>query len=225
MSTGPEIVNDTIIISGQPEEEMGTDASTPKTTDTCDEGATVIEINMEPTLENILTAMQDVQEALSHKILRAEQKADARSKIAWAIKHVKEMSTPATPPLISQQQYIKADDEISNIKTDLKEIKETLKSMAAKSPLSYAQVVTSPSSRKPKDASANTHLEAGKRERLEQAKIDRAKTEVTLTLRNASEKAYTRLRDTSESEYAASLQAAINGSSACWDLCDLHRAF
>ena len=61
-STGPKIVNGTIIVRDQPEEEMRTDGSSPKTTD-----QTIIKINMEPTLENILAAMQDVQEALSHK--------------------------------------------------------------------------------------------------------------------------------------------------------------
>ena len=76
-STGPKIVNGTIIVRDQPEEEMRTDGSNPKTTD-----QTIIEINMEPTLENILAAMQDVQEALSHKMLRAEQKTDAHSKMA-----------------------------------------------------------------------------------------------------------------------------------------------
>ena len=118
-------------------------SSTPKTIDICDQGTskptdqTIIEINMESTLENILMAIQDIQETLSHKILRAKQKTDAHSKIAWAIKHIKEMRILVTPSLISQQQYIKADDEISTIKTDLKEIKETLKSMATKSLLSY----------------------------------------------------------------------------------------
>ena len=205
-STGPKTVNGTIIVRDQPEEEMRTDGSNPKTTD-----QTIIEINMEPTLENILAAMQDVQEALSHKMLRAEQKTDARSKMAWAIKHVKEMSTPATPPL---QQYVEVDDEITTIKSDLKEIKEALKSMATKSPRSYAQVAASPISSKPKDVSAYPRLEAGQRERLEQAKMDRAKMEVTLTLRNASEKAYARLRDTSEKDYVTSLQTVINSSTA-----------
>ena len=121
------------------------------------------------------------------------------------------MSTPAIPPL---QQHVKVDDEITTIKSDLKEIKEALKSMATKSPRSYAQVAASPISSKPKDVSAYPRLEAGQRERLEQAKMDRAKMEVTLTLRNTSEKAYAWLRDTSENDYATSLQTAINSSTA-----------
>ena len=118
------------------------------------------------------------------------------------------------PPLQQQLGQAKADDRITTIEHDIKEIKETLKNMVTQSPRSYVDAILSPgnTNSKPKDASAHIRLETAKRERLEQAKTDRAKREITLTFRNASEKAYTRLRDTNESEYAAELQDAINRS-------------
>jgi len=126
-------------------------------------------------------------------------------------------ATHAPPPPLQQQLgQAKADDRITTIEHDIKEIKETLRNMVTQSPRSYVDAILSPgnTNSKPKDASAHIRLETAKRERLEQAKTDRAKREITLTFRNASEKAYTRLRDTNESEYAAELQDAINRSEA-----------
>ena len=113
---------------------------------------------------------------------------------------------------LPMQQNHKENDRITSMERDLKEIKEALKSIATKSPRSYAEAVTSPN--KLENTRTQVRLDTAQRERLEQARSERAKAEVTLTFRNASEKACTQLRDTSEKDYAASLQTTIHGSNA-----------
>ena len=97
------------------------------------------------------------------------------------------------------------DQRITNVENDMKEIKETMHEMkamlAANKPL-WSAIAASPPT-KAESTRTQAQLEIAKRERLEQARQERAKTAVTLTFRNASESEQTVLKNRSESEYTA----------------------
>ena len=125
--------------------------------------------------------------------------------------------------MLNQQRELPAphqdsteDRRITTVENDMKEIKETMREMkamlAANKPL-WSTVAASPPTNAG-GALALAQLEAAKRERLELARQERAKTSVTLTFHNANETEYKALKDTSESEYTAILQRAINESNA-----------
>ena len=108
------------------------------------------------------------------------------------------------------------DQRITNVENDMKEIKETMHEMkamlAANKPL-WSAIAASPPT-KAESTRTQAQLEIAKRERLEQARQERAKTAVTLTFRNASESEQTVLKNRSESEYTAIFQRAIKESNA-----------
>src|SRR4030095_12509606 len=78
---------------------------------------------------------------------------------------------------LSKESY---DERISNIQKDIKEIKDTINNTTARSPKTWAQVVT-------EGGITTAHAELAKRERMEKAKRTRAKTEVILNLRNSGD--------------------------------------
>src|SRR5579864_4044887 len=84
--------------------------------------------------------------------------------------------------------------------------------LAANKPL-WSAIAASPPT-KAESTRTQAQLEIAKRERLEQARQERAKTAVTLTFRNASESEQTVLKNRSESEYTAIFQRAIKESNA-----------
>ena len=65
------------------------------------------------------------------------------------------------------------DKRITNIEKDVKEIKEAILNIAAAKPKTWAQIASGPSTGAPE-----IRLEIAKRERLEKARKERAKTEV-----------------------------------------------
>ena len=69
------------------------------------------------------------------------------------------------------------------IERDIREIKEAFKRATTNTPRTWAQMAAQAKDSGPKPTTDNT-----KTERLEKIKRERAKTEVTLTTRNASEK-------------------------------------
>ena len=71
-----------------------------------------------------------------------------------------------------------ATDRMSTMEADIKEIKEAIKNMTAK-PKTWTDVVANT------DA-INVHVEMAKRERLEKAKQEHSKTEITLSFQDAS---------------------------------------
>ena len=104
------------------------------------------------------------------------------------------------------------DHRINTIENDVKEIKEATKSMekmltASGNSRTWAQIAGD----SPKKENANTHAheEIAKRERLEQARKEKAKTQITLTFRNATEDQLKTLETTKEEVYAAELQKYI----------------
>ena len=86
-----------------------------------------------------------------------------------------------------------------------------LKAMLAMNKPLWSTIAVSPQTKE--SVHNQVQLEIAKRERLEQARQERAKATVTLTFCNASESTYLALKDTNEREYAATLQKTINESS------------
>ena len=83
----------------------------------------------------------------------------------------------------------------------IREMKEMVKQVATAKPKTYAQAVTA--------NLEQAHFAVAKKERIEQARREKAKQEVTLTFRNASEDVHQKLECTKESDFAAQLQKAI----------------
>ena len=106
------------------------------------------EITKEPTMEEALKALQSVHDLLSQKTLRAEQKNDARNKIAWAIELIKAMHAPTTQiqngpkeevhptacPTIAISAPQDGQQNTSSIENDIKDIKALLKEALAPKP-------------------------------------------------------------------------------------------
>src|SRR5438046_1546186 len=86
----PEKSTDSGCISAMRTGDEGISKTAPKPMDTPIDQMDS-EITMEPTMENILKVMQDVYDALCQTTLRNIPKNTARSKMAWAITHVKAM--------------------------------------------------------------------------------------------------------------------------------------
>jgi hypothetical protein len=101
--------------------------------------------------------------------------------------------------MTEDKQYIANARQITKIENDIKEIKATIHKAITAKPKTWAQVAASP-------GNPDGHLEAAKRERLEKAKKEREKTEVTLTLRNASDDMQKHLSSLEESAIADCLQ-------------------
>jgi hypothetical protein len=104
------------------------------------------------------------------------------------------------------------DRRINTIENDMKEIKEAMKSMeklltASGGPQTWAQIAGG--SLKTENANIRAYEEVAKREQLEQARKEKAKTQITLTFRNATEDQLKTLETTKEEAYAAQLQNYI----------------
>jgi len=179
---------------------------------------------MEPTLENILKAMQDVYDALSETTLRKVPKDAARSKMAWAITHVKAMGeeTKAT----QAQKRLNPTEENTHLKeiwAELAEIKNAVKQ-------TYAQALQKPVS---KSAGVSAHYESkhmranghehgthhvhtmaqhepqpSKDHEQDKARSEQAKKDIILTARNASDDAKVKL-NTEEEAIKKSLQQLV----------------
>lgn len=96
------------------------------------------------------------------------------------------------------------DGRISNMEKDVKEIKEAILSLTAAKPKTWAQIAAGPGTGAP-----DIRLEVAKRERLEKAKKERAKTEVVLTLRDASNDIRQYIESMHEKAIAETLQQGI----------------
>jgi len=87
---------------------------------------------------------------------------------------------------------------LQGVEGDIREIKETLKAMAAKGPKTWAQVVGAP---------ANTaNVAPGWRERQEKLRRVKAKTEVLITTRNANEEIKQKINTMNEAQITAGLK-------------------
>ena len=93
---------------------------------------------------------------------------------------------------------------ISNIEKDVKEIKEAILNNAAAKPKTWAQIASGPSMGVPE-----IRLEVAIRERLKKARKERAKTEVTITLREASRDICQHIEQMQEKAIAETLQQGI----------------
>jgi hypothetical protein len=99
-----------------------------------------------------------------------------------------------------------SDRRISNIEKDIKEIKEAIHNIAVAKPKTWAQIAASPGMN---TGTSEIRMEVTKRERLEKAKKERAKTEVVITLRDASNDIRQHLEPMHEKAIAETLQQGI----------------
>ena len=158
-------------------------------------------LGTEPTEDNIIKMLEKVQGILSQTKIKSDQKADAIQCIGWVINQVQAKG--------KEPRDSNADTDnsarLTNIEKELAEIKKAVMEPHK----TYAEAARGPQVAAPH---TQIQLEMAKRERLEQLRQERAKTEVTLTLQNASESVQMAIKDTSESEYTAIFQKAINES-------------
>lgn len=98
------------------------------------------------------------------------------------------------------------DRRISNIEKDIKEIKEAILNTTAGKPKSWAQIAAG---RSTGTSIPEIRLEVAKKERLEKAKKERAKTEVAITLRDASNDIRQHVESMQEKAIAETLQQGI----------------
>jgi hypothetical protein len=162
-----------------------------------------------PTVATTLDLMHKKAIEMLRKIRTKGDNLAIRNAVIAMLKESIETKQQTFPTM--SQQDTKEDHRISSIENNVKEIKKTMKDMqamlAASNPKTWAQVAASPSN--PRITDTQAQIETAKRERLEQARKERAKTEVTLTFRNASETMLTFMENTNESDYATKLQTAI----------------
>ena len=126
------------------------------------------EIDMEPTIENTLKVMQSVHELLHQKVLRSDQKNDARNKVAWAIEQITAMIAP-------KERLPTADNtDMNNIANDIQDIKVALKEALAPKALAWTQAIprAPTQTQTPAVAQAGTNRRGGvpestRKERLE----------------------------------------------------------
>jgi len=149
------------------------------------------------------------------EMLKTQHTSGQNLTIKNAVIAILEDLAATNQPPTSPQNSVE-DQRITNVENDMKEIKETMHEMkamlAANKPLWSTIAARLPTN--PVSTGTQAQLEIAKRERLEQARQERTKTEVTLTFCNASESVYKTFKNTSENEYAANLQRAINESKA-----------
>ena len=171
---------------------------------------------MEPSLKNILEAMQTVHDVLLQATLRAEQKIDARTKMAWAIENIKAMSGEfddiPTPQRTSEECASHKE-----IMSELAEIKKAVKQ-------TYAQAAQKAMSANPITTNHGTdhnHTPTDDRNSiaiLEQERIRdaQAKKDVILTIREASDTMKKEIADIGDDVITKKLQDLIqqNASTA-----------
>ena len=163
---------------------------------------------LEPTQENIIKMLGKIQGVLSQDKIRSEQKMEAQQWTSWIIAQIQAQSENTSSNLEKQAEYPLTDNNtrLTNIEKALVEIKNAIEEPHK----TYAQAVRGTQVA----TCAQIQSEVAKRERLEQARQERAKTAVTLTFRDASESEQTVLKNRSESEYTAIFQGAIKESNA-----------
>ena len=178
------------------------------------------------TMEEALKALQSVHDLLNQKSLRAEQKNDARDKMAWAIEQIKaihatptqtrskEKSCPidTTPPQEKQQNT--DNTHRNSMENDIKDIKALLQEALA--PRTWAHIAARTPTEMPV-VSRRESIEVEHEERMEKFRRERAKTEVTLTTRHASEHMKGKIAGMNEGEVTRSVQEAAKqiGAQSC----------
>ena len=113
---------------------------------------------------------------------------------------------PPSEPMRTAQNHTMNNDRIAAIESDLQEIKATLKEAlgVAKRGKTWAQVAAQPGATVQGRAPEST-----RKERLEKLRREKAKSELLLTMRNASEQAKATCANTSEENLTKGLQKAI----------------
>ena len=152
------------------------------------------EITMEPTMENIIEVMQSVHDLLHEKVLRNEQKNNARNKMSWAIKYVKARCTPTTLQNTPEENagYKEIITELAEIK---KAVKQTYAQAVQKAEIknvavtSHTGETSHASATGHKHGTDHTHAHATAQVNKEQDKCrsEEAKKDVILTTRDASD--------------------------------------
>ena len=107
----------------------------------------------------------------------------------------------------TSQHKTSEHDSITNIVNDIREIKTTISQALTANPRTWAQIAASA---KRQETSSQSSSDAAKRNRLAKARSERAKTEVAVTTRNASDRAKNQLEGMKEEEIARGLQSAID---------------
>jgi len=151
------------------------------------------------TIRDKLTAMRT---SGSNNAAKADILATLHEAINMAANQKRENGTELNPALEPNM----SDRRISNIEKDVKEIKEAILNIGAAKPKTWAQIAASPGMN---SGTSEIRLEVAKRERLEKAKKERAKTEVVITLRDASSDIRQHLEPMHEKAIAETLQQGI----------------
>jgi hypothetical protein len=143
--------------------------------------------SVELNLENLLETMQSVHDALLQPTLRGEQKADARSKMVWAMEcvkamHGKNVDNPA-PQRTSEERACHKE-----IMTELAEIRKAVKQTYAQA-AQRATVSNTVTIAQTTDHNHTTTAGHNCKSDLEQDRIRsaQAKKDVVLTIRDASD--------------------------------------
>lgn len=177
-------------------------------------GEAIIEFNMDPTLENILKAMQGVEEALSQNTLRSGQKAEARSKMAWLIKHAETLIEKVDDASAPQR---KPEEEACHkeIMTELAEIKKAVKQTYAQAAQKAVAIDTHPAVHTGKThPTCTTDHECEADLNQDKARNEQAKRDIVITARGASDDTKKKIENAEEEEITDSLQELIQQSAS-----------
>jgi hypothetical protein len=158
------------------------------------------------TPENLIEALKIVQEILSQKEIEKEEKLDAQQTIGLAIGHIMAMNEKLKECHEQHGKQTLTEDasRLVNIENELAKLRKAI----TEPPQTYAQAVQR---NKVTNSTGNppTDPEYGIKGRMEKLRQERAKTDVVLTTRNASDNTKDQFVNTSEEALTNSLQQAI----------------
>jgi hypothetical protein len=169
-------------------------------------------INMEPNLENILKVMQSVHDVLLQNVVRSNEKADARNKLTWAIEHVKAMSIPTQSRPEENTCYKEIISELAEIK---KAVKQTYAQAAQKAVTKVVAETTQTGKGLNACASGHkcgtdhAHATAQVKYEHDQARSEKAKKDIILTTREASDAMKEKIANIEEEAITKNLQELI----------------
>ena len=154
---------------------------------------------------NILAALQAVRDKLTGMHTTGKN-------IETKVEILKELN--AIIDTVTEEKHTTEVQQINNMADDIKDIKATIRAALATKPETWAQVAAAPGNQ-------NIQLEAARRERLEKIKKEREKTEVTLSLHNATGDMRNMLSQMEEKAIANCLQENLRDRLASEDIEDV----
>jgi len=184
------------------------------------------ETGLEPTMEDILAVMEKVHNTLLQKVIRSEQKTEARSNMEWIIAQVKAMSKEIkdTPAQQEMQQSSEENISLGQVMAELAEIKKAVKQTYSqavqKTVTKYVPATTHEGETHHacatghKCGASHVHatqqeLQPNKEQEQDKARSEQAKKDVILTTRGANDEAQKKVENTEEEAVKESLQKLI----------------